>query len=245
VPQQLTLAAPFEPAGAHIAIALAEARALFTTRRGGVSTGPYAACNLGNLTGDDDRAVRENRARLGDVHGVRFAWGLQVHGARVSTRAAPSGGEEPLEADGQATAARGLAPLVYGADCLLVVIAAPGAVAAVHAGWRGLHAGVIGAGIAAVRALGGTGPVEAAIGPGAGPCCYEVGDEVGARFDPAFRRARNLDLKAIAAAQLCAGGARAVHDVGLCTIGAGPGLFFSHRRDRGPTGRQAAAVWLT
>jgi YfiH family protein len=252
VPQQLTLATPFEAAGDHITIALAGARALFTTRRGGVSTGPYAACNLGIRTLDDDRAVRANRARLSDAHGVRFAWGLQVHDAHVQARTAPSGDEEPDEADGQATATRGVAPLVYGADCPLVAIAAPGAVAAVHAGWRGLRSGVIAAGVAAVRALGATGPpeaaigpLEAAIGPGAGPCCYEVGDDVRARFDPAFRRGRNLDLKALAAAQLLDAGARAVHDVGLCTICAGPGLFFSHRRDRGVTGRQAAAVWLT
>ncbi len=125
------------------------------------------------------------------------------------------------------------------------MLASDGAVAAVHAGWRGLAGGILAEGVAAVRELGGTGPVHAAIGPAAGPCCYEVGEEVHAHFadHDARRGARNLDLKAVAAAQLRAAGVAAVHDTGLCTMCADPALFFSHRRDGGVTGRQAGIVW--
>jgi YfiH family protein len=148
------------------------------------------------------------------------------------------------------TATRGVAPMVLTADCLGIAIAAPGAVATVHAGWRGLAGGVIAAGVAGVRAICSSPTVvlEAAIGPGAGPCCYEVGDEVHAAFTAygeGIRRGRNLDLKAIATAQLRAAGVDTVHDVGLCTICADPALFYSHRRDRGVTGRQAALAWLS
>jgi YfiH family protein len=123
-------------------------------------------------------------------------------------------------------------------------------VAVIHAGWRGLAGGVIGKAVEALREAASDvdGELVAAIGPGAGPCCYEVGDEVHAEFaayGASARRRRNLDLQSIARAQLEAAGATAVHDVGLCTICSDPTLFFSHRRDRGITGRQAGVVWLT
>jgi copper oxidase (laccase) domain-containing protein len=115
----------------------------------------------------------------------------------------------------------------------------------IHAGWRGLASGVLVNGVAALRALGAHGSLEAAIGPGAGPCCYEVGEEVHAAFGPdVVRRGRNLDLKAIARAQLETAGVSAVRDVELCTICSDPSLFFSHRRDQGVTGRQAGIAWL-
>jgi YfiH family protein len=136
--------------------------------------------------------------------------------------------------------------MVLAADCLPIAIAGEGAVAMLHAGWRGLASGVVAEGVSALRALGADGPFEAAVGPGAGPCCYEVGEEVHAAFGPdAVRRGRNLDLKAIARAQLERAGVAAVHDVELCTICADPVLFFSHRRDRGVTGRQAGVAWLS
>jgi YfiH family protein len=145
-----------------------------------------------------------------------------------------------------------VAPTVLTADCLAIVIVGGGAVAAVHAGWRGLAGGVIAEGIRAVRELSddrdGRDALTAAIGPGAGVCCYEAGGEVHAEFTAygdGVRRGRNLDLKAIAAAQLHAAGVQTVHDVGLCTICADPELFFSHRRDKGVTGRQAAIAWLS
>jgi polyphenol oxidase len=136
---------------------------------------------------------------------------------------------------------------VLTADCLPIAIASQGAVAMVHAGWRGLAAGVVSEGVAAVRALGTKERIEAAIGPGAGPCCYEVGEEVHQAFESSYgataRHGRNLDLKAIARAQLRDAGVATVHDVGLCTICSDPSLFFSHRRDHGVTGRQAGIAW--
>ncbi len=245
----LRLPPPFEPCGEHIGVTLGDARALFTTRRGGRSRGPYASLNLGVLTDDDPAAVAANRALVEREHAVRLAFGHQVHGARVARRdAAGSGAGPDAEVDGHATAVPGVAPAVLSADCLTVAIAAPGAVAAVHAGWRGLAAGVIAAGVRAVRELGHDGPLQAAIGPGAGVCCYDVGEEVHARFaahGAGARRGRHLDLKAIAARQLEAGGVATVHDLGLCTICSDPGLFFSHRRDHGTTGRQGGLVWLS
>jgi copper oxidase (laccase) domain-containing protein len=96
------------------------------------------------------------------------------------------------------------------------------------------------------RELGGRGPLCAAIGPGAGACCYEVGEEVHAAFADGAeaRRGRNLDLKAIAARELERAGVEQIHDLGLCTICSDSSLFFSHRRDRGLTGRQAGLAWL-
>jgi polyphenol oxidase len=238
---------PFERVGDHIAIELPGARALFTTRHGGVSGGPYASLNLGRLTDDDPAAVERNRTLLAGQLGVGFAYGRQVHGAVVSrVKRAQLGTEDPAEADGQATDVPGVAPLALTADCLPIALAAKGVVAMVHAGWRGLEAGVIAEGMRAVRGLGGQGPIEAAIGPGAGACCYEVGEEVHARFEaigPLARRETNLDLKAIARTQLEAAGAVQVHDVKLCTMCCDD--FYSHRRDGGVTGRQAGIAWLS
>lgn len=236
---------PFTVVGEHLAIALPGAQVVFTTRRGGSSRGPYESRNLGRFTDDDPAAVRRNRLELEAELGVRLASGRQVHGTRVQHSAPDS----PLQdADGQATATPGLAPLVLSADCLPIAIAATGAVAMVHAGWRGLAGGVIGEGVRKVRALGGTGALHAAIGPGAGPCCYTVGDDVHAvfvRHGEMVRHGRRLDLKAIARAELIRGGAVEIHDVALCTICSHPTVFFSHRRERGVTGRQAGIAWLS
>jgi YfiH family protein len=262
----MDLSAPFQPWGEHLAIDLPGARAVFTTRRGGVSSGPYASLNLGPLTDDDPAAVERNRAILEAQAGVPLAQIRQVHGTtvlKVSTAPgarlglAGSGGlgaGDPPEADGQATDTPGVAPLVLVADCLPIAVAGDGAVAMLHAGWRGLAGGVIAEGIRALQELGAGGPVAAAIGPGAGPCCYEVGEEVHAAFagddehpehGERFRRGRNLDLKAIARAQLTAAGVHAVYDAQLCTICSDPSLLFSHRRDHGTTGRQGGLAWLT
>jgi polyphenol oxidase len=233
----------------HFAIDLPGARAVFTTRRGGYSTGPYASLNLGRLTDDQPEAVARNRASLEQALGVRVARIRQVHGTAVLrlTATPEEVGELPL-ADGQATSLPGLAPMVLVADCLPIALAGDGAVAMLHAGWRGLAEGIVGEGVRAVRELGGARPLAAAIGPGAGPCCYEVGEEVHqafARHGDAARRGRNLDLKAIARAELHRAGVDEVHDIELCTICSDPALLFSHRRDRGVTGRQAGIAWLT
>jgi YfiH family protein len=214
---------------------------LFTTRRGGVSEGPFASLNLGLWTDDDPERVGENRERVAAQAGVarqRFAQGRQVHGAQVRrVTALPHGA--PPDADGQATALAGVAPVVLVADCLPIALVAREAVAVLHAGWRGLAGGIVGEGVAALRELG-AGAFRAAIGPGAGPCCYEVGAEVHAALGT---RGRTADLKAVAREQLRAAGAHEVHDVGLCTLCSGPDLFFSHRRDGGVTGRQAGVAW--
>ena len=229
----LQLPEPFEQRGDHIAIELPGATALFTTRRGGCSQGPYASLNLGRKTDDRPEAVAANRKALEQQLGLQLSFMRQVHGNRVVTITEP--GQELPEADGQATTRRGVGLVALAADCLPIAVAGEGAVAIVHAGWRGLAAGVIDAAVEVVR-----GPVHAAIGPGAGPCCYEVGEDVRARFRT---DGPTLDLKAIARAQLDQAGVEAVHDVGLCTMCA-PELFFSHRRDRGVTGRQAGIAWL-
>jgi YfiH family protein len=246
-PDPIRLPPPFQSAGEHLAIDLPGARALFTTRRGGVSTGVYGRLNLGRWTDDDPAAVEGNRNGLERELRVRLAYGRQVHGAAVRrVTDAPKDRHAP-EADGQATNLPGIAPMVLTADCLPIAIAAEGAVAMVHAGWRGLAGGVLAEGVDAVRELGGTGPLVAAIGPGAGPCCYEVGEEVHQAFGAlgaATRRGRNLDLKEIAGRQLGRAGVAEVHDARLCTICSEPGLFFSHRRDHGLTGRQAGIAWL-
>lgn len=237
------LPAPFEPVGDHIGIALPGGRALFTTRRGGVSEGPYASLNLACWIGDDPDAVRRNCQIAADLVGVSVdavVQGQQVHGSRVERRADPDGTLN--EADGQATASRGLAALVLTADCLPIALIAPGAVAMVHAGWRGLADVLLDNGVEAVRELAGAGAVQAAIGPGAGGCCYEVGPEVHAAFGHQARRGA-IDLKAIAAARLAAAGVEQVHDVGICTMCSDPGLLFSYRRDGGLTGRQAGIAW--
>ena len=247
---------PFYALDEHLAIDLLGARALFTTRRGGFSQGPYASLNLGRLTDDDPVAVDRNRAALQARVGGRLAMIRQVHGSRVLRLEGPPNGavtgpgayRELEEADGHATGRPGIAPMVLTADCLPIAVAGGGAVAMLHAGWRGLAGGVVAAGVAAVRALAGDQPLSAAIGPGAGGCCYEVGHEVHRHFTSygeGAHRGQKLDLSVIARAQLERAGVETIHDVSLCTICAPVELFFSHRRDRGVTGRQAGVAWLT
>jgi len=245
-----SLPAPFRWAGEHIAAELPGGRVLFSTRRGGVSDGPFASLNLGRKTADTGANVDANRQRLAAAVGLpreRFLYGIQVHGANDRRATEPPGPARPAaHEDGQATALEGAAALVFVADCLPVLLVAEGAVAALHCGWRGLAGGIVAEGVAALRELGAAGPVTAAIGPGARGCCYEVGDDVHAAFaDVPGARAgeRNLDLPAIARHRLDEAGAATIHDTGLCTICAGGELFFSHRRDAGVTGRQAGVVW--
>jgi YfiH family protein len=222
----------------HVTVALDGATALFTSRRGGVSKGAYGSLNLGLWTADDPGHVAANRERVRALAGgSRLAQGHQVHGTRVVVDAAAV-----EDADGQVVTAPGTAPIVLVADCLPIALAAPEAVAALHAGWRGLAGGIVAEGVGALRRAGAS-RIAAAVGPGARGCCYEVGDEVRAAFGTT---ARTLDLARIAAGQLAAAGVDEVHDTGLCTICArdedGP-RFFSHRRDGGVTGRQAGVVW--
>ena len=232
-----------------IDVSLPGGSVVFSTREGGVSEGPYSSLNLGILTDDDQSRVAENRARLARSGGLspeQVAMGWQVHGVDLlewhgppegGGFAAPGAGLQKV--DGHVTSARDVALLVLVADCLPVALASPSRVAMLHCGWRGLAGGIIDRAVASF-----SDPVSAAIGPGIGPCHYEVGEEVLRAFS-AFEgvsKGRMLDLKAVAAAQLRAAGVADVVDVDRCTF-CEPNVFFSHRRDNGVTGRQGGMVW--
>ena len=221
-------------------------RVAFSTRVGGVSEGPFRSLNLGVLTGDEPERVVENRRRLCAAVGAdaeTATMALQVHGARV-TEATPLGVVTPgtsYEAcDGLWSDRRDQAMMLVTADCLPVALARVAGeprLALLHVGWRGLLAGIAEAGVAAIDGR----ETAAAIGPGIGPCCYEVGEEVAGplreRFgdDVAVDGTANLALAAERA--LRSEGCTSVQRSGLCTA-CTPDLFFSHRRDRGRTGRQ-------
>jgi purine-nucleoside/S-methyl-5'-thioadenosine phosphorylase / adenosine deaminase len=218
----------------------------FSTRRGGVSTGPFASLNLGVRTDDDAENVAENRRRLFDSVGVRaddVAMNRQVHGATVRRAAA---GVRDAPGDGLWTDEPGRPMLAFTADCLPIALAgtngAP-ALALLHAGRLGLLAGIVAAGRAAL----GPGHVAAVVGPGIGPCCYEVGEEIRdeyrARFGAHTVRGRNLDLWSAAESALRESGVDGVERTDLCTA-CHPELFFSHRRDGGVTGRQGAIGYV-
>jgi YfiH family protein len=169
----------------------------------------------------------------------------QVHGTNVLVVDASPGGYDVGRAEGDAvaTALSRVATAVHVGDCLPIAVGGDGAVAVLHGGWRGLADGVVAAGVSALRELGVRGELQAAIGPGAGGCCYETGDEVRQRF-AAYdaSRGRLLDLKAVAAAQLGEAGVAVIEDVGICTI-CDP-RYFSHRRDGPGAGRQGGFAWL-
>jgi polyphenol oxidase len=227
-----------------IRLALNGASVLYSGREGGVSEGPYAELNLGFHTADDPQAVSANHDLLAAQIGLPrsdFALGHQVHGIEFNAlREPPSDADREADADGQATRLEGIAPMVLVADCLPVALSTGDGVAMVHAGWRGLAGGVLERGVATLRGLGARGELHAAIGPGAGPCCYEAGPEVHEAIG--HSNGPNADLKAAAAQRLRAAGAAEVHDTGICTIC--DERFFSHRRSGGVTGRQAGVVWL-
>jgi YfiH family protein len=220
----------------------------FSTRIGGVSKGPFESLNLGILTGDEPDSVIENRRRLCEKAGadpVRATMLWQQHGAGVveatDDRGVMSAGFDHPPGDALWTEERGLAMMLITADCLPVAVARANgdkpALAVLHIGWRGLLEGLV---PAAVERLGET-PLAAVIGPGIGPCCYEVGDEVAGpfreRFGAEVLHRRNLDLYAATEKALQAAGCGRVERVEMCTS-CHPDLFFSHRRDGGATGRQ-------
>jgi polyphenol oxidase len=255
--------------------------AAFTGRAGGGSGSPYATLNLGARVGDDLRRVLANRRRVATVLGLAgWPWALarQVHGADVLRVAAGPPGQGPPEAEGRTAAAARLGPgppeakaplgdadglvtadpgvvlVVLTADCAPVLLADPaaGVVGAVHAGWRGLAAGVVEAGVAAMAELGADpGACVGLVGPAVGGCCYEVGadvrDAVGGRYPAALATTRDgrpaLDPAAGAAQALERAGVGQVRVVGECTVDL-EDRFFSHRRDHGHTGRQAGLIAL-
>jgi len=206
----------------------------FSTRRGGVSDGPFSSLNLGRTSGDLVERVEENRRRLCAAVGAdaeRLSLNRQRHSATVHRADAGRRGEP---GDGLWTDEPGVPLLALSADCLPIAIAradgrAP-AVGVLHAGWRGLLEGVVAAGVEAL----GPGRLAAAVGPAVGPCCYEVGPDVAepfaARFGPDVLRERRLDLWESAERALREASVASVERVDVCTS-CRPELFFSHRRD--------------
>jgi YfiH family protein len=220
----------------------------FTTRVGGVSEGPYASLNLGRKSGDVPERADENRRIVCEAIGAdlgKLALNYQVH-SNLVLRAEPAMRGE--HADGLWTDKPGLPILAMSADCLPIVLARTGmegpAVAVLHAGWKGLLAGIVESG---AIALGGD-TLTAAIGPGIGPCCYEVGDEVATPFRERFGedvvRESRLDLWTSAERALRAAGIERVNRFDRCTA-CEPETFFSHRRDGGRTGRQGVIAYVT
>ena len=224
------------------------ARAAFSTRVGGASEGPYESLNVAVKTGDEPDRVRENRGRLAtalDLDPAAVVMGRQVHGAelrwhdgRQEPRVYADAVRSPDEVDAHATAEPGLAALVMVADCLPIAMSGPDGVAMVHGGWRGLAGGIVGDAAGRVEAE------AAAVGPGIGPCCYEVGEEVLAEFSDldSVAEGRMLDLPAVARQLLERAGVESVEIADLCTS-CNPDLLFSHRRDGEVTGRQAGLAW--
>jgi YfiH family protein len=215
------------------------ASALFTSREHG---------NLSSVGGEGVEQGALARERLRAQIGARLLLrGHQIHGSevrRVRSLPPPDRDGPAARADGQATNVAGVAALVLSADCLPVVLGGEGAVAAIHAGWRGLSAGVLEQGVLALRELvAGEGPLTAIVGPGAGPCCYEVGEEVQAAFGGRHLHGQNIDLRAIAHERLLAAGVAEVRDVAVCTIC--DERYFSHRREGERAGRQAGVAWLS
>jgi hypothetical protein len=235
----------------------------FFTRRGGVSTGPYASLNCSLSSADDRDAVLENRARAARFLNAdpRALLGLtQVHGTHVVTATEPWAAGQGQNADAMVTATPGLALGIVTADCAPVLFAASGGkvVGAAHAGWRGAVAGVLEATIAAMTALGASAAaITAAIGPCIAQASYEVGpdlrDAVLARstsdaafFLPGRREDRwQFDLAGYCAARLHAAGVGHVTVTGVDTM-AEEDRFFSHRRRTlsrsGPIGHQISVI---
>jgi hypothetical protein len=232
-----------------LAAELPGARAAFSTRIGGASEPPYDELNVAIMTGDERDDVRENRGRLAAVLGrdpQGVVMGRQVHGAELRTheerqepRVYADVVKSPDEVDAHSTSNPELTPLVMVADCLPVAVAGSGGVAMAHCGWRGLAGGIV---ARAVEAVDGE---AAAIGPGIGPCCYEVGEEVLSEFADieGVADGRMLDLPAVAMALLERAGVESSESADLCSK-CNPKLFYSHRRDGERTGRQAGLVWM-
>ncbi len=229
----------------------ARVRALSTTRAGGVSAAPYASLNLGTHVGDDPACVAANRARVRSLLPAEPCWLNQVHGTAVVDAATAAG---VPAADAAVSRTPGAVCVVMTADCLPVLLCdrAGTVVGAAHAGWRGLHGGVIEACVAAMRVA--PSEIMAWLGPAIGPQAFEVGDEVRAAFvaadpgaDAAFRPAGVpgkwlADIYLLARRRLAALGVTAIHGGEGCTV-AEPARFFSFRRD-GATGRMASLIWL-
>ena len=228
----------------------ARVRALITTRNGGRSSGPYTSMNLGQRVDDDPVVVAVNRGLLRHFLPAEPKWLNQVHGTGVV--GAESVGE-PVAADASVATTPGCVSAIMVADCLPVLFAerSGGAVAAAHAGWRGLAAGVLENTVHALDVK--PQDVLAYLGPAIGPAAFEVGNEVREAFmavDPAAGYAFLphkpdkwlADLCVLARQRLARAGVSNVYGGGQCTY-SNPARFFSHRRDK-VSGRMAALIWL-
>jgi YfiH family protein len=239
------------------------AEVAFTTRIGGGSSPPFDTLNLGVLTDDDETTVRQNRARLAAALGLdpnRIAIGRQIHEPDIAGHDGPqdpapyaTAGVDPPTVDGHWTRAERLALLVFVADCVPIALSCDGGrggVAMLHGGWRPLAAGIVDAG---VDALDEPDRLHAAIGPGIGPCCFEVGTDVLAAFaglGPGLSTPSGddtgdrvlLDLPEVASRLLERRGVTVTERSDLCTR-CNPDLFFSHRGQGPSTGRQGGLVW--
>ena len=237
-------------------------RALSTWRSGGVSTASYASLNLGDHVGDAPESVAENRLRLAAAASLPAepAWLSQVHGTRVADLDAAGRDAAGRDADGRKEPAdaafsrqSGRVCAILTADCLPILLAADSGdlVAAIHAGWRGLAAGIIETTLAALAVP----PAKLLVwlGPAIGPRHFEVGKEVRAAllerdptaeaaFAPNARGRFMADLGGLARRRLTAAGIARIYGGGQCTF-ADQDRYFSHRRD-GVTGRQATLIWL-
>lgn len=243
-----------------IRLELAGAEILFSDRTGGVSAPPFDTANAGYSRGDDPANVDANRVRIGAALGgpaadpARWTSLHQVHGATVwpadiggmvCTAFSPQAGAPKADAAVSAEAEAVLSVLT--ADCAPVALVAPGAVAAVHAGWRGLATGVLEAAVSEVRRRT-SGPIRAVLGPCIHAGCYEFSaadlDPIAARLGAAVRGRTAagglaLDLPGAVQAALAGAGVTDVTDVDVCTA-CSPD-HFSHRRD-GTTGLQTMLV---
>jgi polyphenol oxidase len=233
----------------------AQVRAATTTRAGGVSKAPFESLNLGMASGDDAAAVEENRRRLSDALGLPShpSWLRQVHGPHV-VRAPFASPDETPQADAAFTNETGVVCVVQTADCLPVLFCddSGSMVAAAHAGWRGLAAGVLEATIAALPAK--ADRLMAWLGPAIGPDAFEVGPDVreafvaqepeaAAAFRPQAAQGKWLcDIYRLARLRLRAAGIDRVSGGGWCTH-TDAARFFSYRRD-GRCGRMASLIWL-
>ncbi len=225
-------------------------RTCITKRRGGCSQGQWKGFNLGDHVGDDPAHVAANRAELQRSLGCAPAWLQQVHGTEV-VHADPT---RVLEADAAWTGQSGIACTVMTADCLPVLFCnrAGTRVAAAHAGWRGLLAGVLENTVQAMEDM--PENLIAWLGPAIGPQAFEVGKEVfdafvGAdprtrdAFVPALRPDHYLaDIYRLARLRLEGCGVGLVCGAEHCTVN-DPTHFYSYRRD-GQTGRFASLIWL-
>jgi YfiH family protein len=229
-------------------LSLPGARVFFSTRSGGVSDGPYESLNLGVLTDDEQERVFENRRRLAGGVGLdtaSVAMGWQEHGTEL--REWEGRPEEDFGApaadlphvDGHLTSARDVGLLVLVADCLPVALSSEdGRIAMLHCGWRPLAGDIIAKAVQRFDQV-----PAAAVGPGIGACCYEVGEEVLERFADldGVANGRMLDLRAVVERKLRAVGVERIEHVDQCTSCQSE-VYFSHRRDGGVTGRQAGLV---